>query len=135
MFRGDRLWFWLIEIGDGEDGEEVVGPYGLSERIKLYKGSGFSLCSVFNSSSSPRHLKSKKQTLLVQFDIKSAYPSFFKMKSSTAFALATALSGITCTFAQTDRGNETIPGLGERKQEVLDAGANTLDLAIAMLET
>ncbi|KAJ5827297.1 hypothetical protein N7447_004060 [Penicillium robsamsonii] len=34
-----------------------------------------------------------------------------------------------------DRGNETIAGLGERKQAVLDAGGNTRDMAIAMLET
>ncbi|PLN82054.1 hypothetical protein BDW42DRAFT_185032 [Aspergillus taichungensis] len=34
-----------------------------------------------------------------------------------------------------DRGNETIAGLGERKQAVVSAGGNTRDLAIAMLET
>ncbi|KAJ5506101.1 hypothetical protein LT330_009026 [Penicillium expansum] len=34
-----------------------------------------------------------------------------------------------------DRGNETISGLGARKQEVVGAGGNTRDLAIAMLET
>lgn len=34
-----------------------------------------------------------------------------------------------------DRGNETISGLGTRKQAVLGAGGNTRDLAIAMLET
>jgi hypothetical protein len=34
-----------------------------------------------------------------------------------------------------DRGNETIAGLGTRKQALLDAGGNTRDLAIAMLET
>ena len=56
------------------------------------------------------------------------------MKYSIAFAL-TALSSITCTLAQTDRGSEIIAGLGSRKQEVLGAGADTLDLAIAMLET
>ncbi|KAJ5441408.1 hypothetical protein N7491_003814 [Penicillium cf. griseofulvum] len=33
------------------------------------------------------------------------------------------------------RGNETIVGLGVRKQEVVGAGGNTRDLAIAMLET
>jgi hypothetical protein len=33
------------------------------------------------------------------------------------------------------RGNDTITGLGARKQAVLDAGGNTRDLAIAMLET
>lgn len=34
-----------------------------------------------------------------------------------------------------DRGKETVAGLGHRKQAVLQAGGNTLDLAIAMLET
>ncbi|KAL2835497.1 hypothetical protein BJY01DRAFT_238820 [Aspergillus pseudoustus] len=34
-----------------------------------------------------------------------------------------------------DRGSETVSGLGQRKQAVLNAGGNTLDLAIAMLET
>ncbi|KAL4745493.1 hypothetical protein BDW72DRAFT_208161 [Aspergillus terricola var. indicus] len=34
-----------------------------------------------------------------------------------------------------NRGNDTISGLGARKQAVLDAGGNTRDLAIAMLET
>ena len=34
-----------------------------------------------------------------------------------------------------DRGSYTVSGLGSRKQAVLNAGGNTLDLAIAMLET
>jgi hypothetical protein len=39
-------------------------------------------------------------------------------------------------FAREDkRGFETVPGLGSRKQNILNAGGNTLDLAIAMLET
>ncbi|KAJ6188060.1 hypothetical protein N7519_002968 [Penicillium mononematosum] len=33
------------------------------------------------------------------------------------------------------RGNQTVAGLGARKQEVVAAGGNTRDLAIAMLET
>lgn len=33
-----------------------------------------------------------------------------------------------------DRGHYTVPGLGENKKSILDAGGNTLDLAIAMLE-
>jgi hypothetical protein len=36
---------------------------------------------------------------------------------------------------QSDRGSYTVSGLGSRKQQVLNAGGNTLDLAIAMLET
>ena len=34
-----------------------------------------------------------------------------------------------------DRGSYTVSGLGSRKSAVLSAGGNTLDLAIAMLET
>lgn len=34
-----------------------------------------------------------------------------------------------------DRGFYQVAGLGSRKQEVIAAGGNTLDLAIAMLET
>jgi hypothetical protein len=34
-----------------------------------------------------------------------------------------------------DRGSETVRGLGQRKRAVLNAGGNTIDLAIAMLET
>ncbi|KAJ5182366.1 hypothetical protein N7449_012513 [Penicillium cf. viridicatum] len=34
-----------------------------------------------------------------------------------------------------DRGSYTISGLGGRKQEIVNAGGNTRDLAIAMLET
>ncbi|MDQ2716621.1 MAG: hypothetical protein M3Z08_17080 [Chloroflexota bacterium] len=37
-------------------------------------------------------------------------------------------SGMSC-------GSYSIPGLGARKQQVLKAGASTLDLAVAMLET
>ncbi|KAK1763272.1 hypothetical protein QBC33DRAFT_248557 [Phialemonium atrogriseum] len=36
---------------------------------------------------------------------------------------------------QGDRGSYTVSGLGARKQAVQSAGGNTLDLAIAMLET
>ena len=34
-----------------------------------------------------------------------------------------------------DRGSYTVSGLGSAKQAILNAGGNTLDLAIAMLET
>ncbi|CAG8899228.1 unnamed protein product [Penicillium egyptiacum] len=34
-----------------------------------------------------------------------------------------------------DRGSENVPGIGSRKQAILNAGGNTLDIAIAMLET
>lgn len=37
--------------------------------------------------------------------------------------------------SRADRGSYTVSGLGSRKQAILNAGGNTLDLAIAMLET
>lgn len=39
------------------------------------------------------------------------------------------------TRADGDRGSYAVDGLGTRKQAVLDAGGNAMDLAIAMLET
>lgn len=33
-----------------------------------------------------------------------------------------------------DRGQYTVSGLGSRKKAIIDAGGNSLDLAIAMLE-
>ena len=45
-------------------------------------------------------------------------------------ALATVASA-----APGDRGSYTVSGLGARKQAILNAGGNTLDIAIAMLET
>lgn len=47
-------------------------------------------------------------------------------------ALAAPSDGVT---KRDDRGSYTVPGLGARKQAILNAGGNTLDLAIAMLET
>jgi hypothetical protein len=38
-------------------------------------------------------------------------------------------------FAADKRGSYTIPGLGKRKQEILNNGGGVWDLAIAMLET
>jgi hypothetical protein len=42
---------------------------------------------------------------------------------------------VVASAASGDRGSYTVPGLGSRKQAILNAGGNTLDLAIAMLET
>jgi hypothetical protein len=39
------------------------------------------------------------------------------------------------TRAAGDRGSYTVSGLGNRKKAIIGAGGNTLDLAIAMLET
>lgn len=50
--------------------------------------------------------------------------------------LATILPlALGSVLPRADRGNYAVAGLGARKQELLDAGANTMDMAIAMLET
>ncbi|KAL4982235.1 hypothetical protein BDW68DRAFT_61987 [Aspergillus falconensis] len=50
--------------------------------------------------------------------------------------LSSALTGQNGFMTRAgDRGSDIISGLGARKQAVLDAGGNTRDLAIAMLET
>jgi hypothetical protein len=46
-----------------------------------------------------------------------------------------SVTGQLAARDDSDRGNETVSGLGTRKQAVLTAGGNTRDLAIAMLET
>ncbi len=43
--------------------------------------------------------------------------------------------GTVASAAPGDRGSYTVSGLGSRKQAILNAGGNTLDIAIAMLET
>lgn len=57
-----------------------------------------------------------------------------------SFLSLVAISGLTVAFPVTlnvraDRGSYTANGLGNRKQQVLNAGGSPLDLAIAMLET
>lgn len=57
-----------------------------------------------------------------------------------ALALASAVTSSPVTKFKLDaraddRGNETVSGLGTRKQAVIGVGGNTRDLAIAMLET
>ncbi|KEY73073.1 hypothetical protein S7711_06146 [Stachybotrys chartarum IBT 7711] len=57
-----------------------------------------------------------------------------------AFLLGTAQSsaipqGHAVEARQNDRGSYTVSGLSSGKQAILNAGGNTLDLAIAMLET
>lgn len=54
-------------------------------------------------------------------------------------SLATAVSVTAAPFAISaradDRGSYEVSGLGSRKQEILNAGGSTLDIAIAMLES
>lgn len=49
--------------------------------------------------------------------------------------ISSPVTGFKLAARDDPRGNETISGLGARKQEVTGAGGNTRDLAIAMLET
>ncbi len=53
---------------------------------------------------------------------------------TTVTAAAPAAQALTCPSGMSC-GSYTVSGLGARKQQVLNAGANTLDLAVAMLET
>jgi hypothetical protein len=64
---------------------------------------------------------------------------FLSLANSLALVSAVLSSPVadskTVVARADDRGTETISGLGARKQAVLNAGGNTRDLAIAMLET
>ena len=51
-----------------------------------------------------------------------------------AYTLAFLALGAVVS-AQEDRGQQTVAGLGESKQAILDAGGDTKDMALAMLET
>jgi hypothetical protein len=62
------------------------------------------------------------------------------MKTSALFfGLLSAASVGAAPFAvkarADDRGSYEVSGLGSRKQEILNAGGSTLDIAIAMLES
>ncbi|KAG5796065.1 hypothetical protein H9Q69_004899 [Fusarium xylarioides] len=57
---------------------------------------------------------------------------FTKMQLTSLLTIITLVS--VSFAARGDRGSYTVSGLGTRKQAVLNAGGNTLDLAIAMLE-
>ncbi|KAJ5968349.1 hypothetical protein N7501_004597 [Penicillium viridicatum] len=46
-----------------------------------------------------------------------------------------SLALMTAVVSAADRGSYTSPGIGDRKKAILDAGGNTRDMAIAMLET
>ncbi|EEY19718.1 conserved hypothetical protein [Verticillium alfalfae VaMs.102] len=53
----------------------------------------------------------------------------------TASPVTRTRSGETLLEKRQDRGLYSVSGLGARKQAILNAGGNSLDLAIAMLET
>ncbi|KAF4764672.1 hypothetical protein N7455_010595 [Penicillium solitum] len=46
-----------------------------------------------------------------------------------------SLALMAAVVSAADRGSYTSPGIGARKKAILDAGGNTRDMAIAMLET
>ncbi|KAJ6034981.1 uncharacterized protein N7446_009740 [Penicillium canescens] len=49
--------------------------------------------------------------------------------------ISSPATGFKLATRDDDRGSQTVPGLGTRKQAVIGAGGNTRDMAIAMLET
>ncbi|KAJ5965387.1 hypothetical protein N7481_012101 [Penicillium waksmanii] len=61
--------------------------------------------------------------------------SFFGVLALIPTVISSPVAGFKLATRGDDRGNETVSGLGVRKQEVTGAGGNTRDLAIAMLET
>jgi hypothetical protein len=87
------------------------------------------------------------------FNINSQGPRDFASYSCSKMQLLTLLSalafvpsvlsasipgpsgGLNLVARDGDRGHYTVSGLGARKQAILNAGGNTQDLAIAMLET
>ncbi|KAK4125668.1 hypothetical protein N657DRAFT_274077 [Parathielavia appendiculata] len=54
--------------------------------------------------------------------------------AAAAVAVPVSEPASVALTARQDRGWYTVSGLGSRKQAILNAGGNTLDLAIAMLE-
>lgn len=109
--------------------------------LKLYKISGYKkelLSSTFFIKIKAFNLIRNCQTT------KPSYPFYCKMQLlslvSVMALVPAVLSSPVAEFKKIavradDRGHEIISGLGARKQAVVDAGGNTRDLAIAMLET
>ncbi|MDQ2906616.1 MAG: hypothetical protein M3Y81_24135 [Chloroflexota bacterium] len=72
-------------------------------------------------------------TLLGVTIVLTAFASLPK-HASAAMSLPDRASAAGCPSGMSC-GSYSIPGLGARKQQILKAGASTLDLAVAMLET
>jgi hypothetical protein len=92
------------------------------------------LCNLPFTSNSKSPLKASQA---------SSHSQPFIMHLSNLFALALAATAMAAPASDAatpalekrqDRGSYTVGGLGSRKQAILNAGGNTLDLAIAMLE-
>ncbi|KAJ5099275.1 hypothetical protein N7532_006276 [Penicillium argentinense] len=61
--------------------------------------------------------------------------TFFGALALIPAVTSSPVTGYKLAARDDKRGNETVAGLGARKQAVTGAGGNTRDLAIAMLET
>jgi hypothetical protein len=77
-----------------------------------------------------KNMKSKGRFPLLKFVFVALL--LFSALAVSAFKFSTSASAASCP---TTCGSYTIAGLGARKQQVLKAGASTLDLAVAMEET
>ena len=63
--------------------------------------------------------------------------SLFTSLALVSAVVSSPAADLNVNVARADdqRGSYIVPGLGARKQEILKAGGNTRDMAIAMLET
>jgi hypothetical protein len=77
----------------------------------------------------------KAHQAIPSLDIKPVTMKVFQLLLSSALALGALAAPHDEMTKRADRGSYTVSGLGSRKQAILNAGGNTLDLAIAMLET
>jgi hypothetical protein len=77
-----------------------------------------------------KNMKSKGRFYLLKFVFTALL--LFSALAVSAVKFSTSASAASCP---TTCGSYTISGLGSRKQQVLKAGASTLDLAVAMEET
>lgn len=75
-------------------------------------------------------MKSKGRFQLLKFGFVALL--LFSALTVSAVKFSTGVKAASCP---TTCGSYTVSGLGSRKQQVLRAGASTLDLAVAMLET
>lgn len=63
------------------------------------------------------------------------YPLLYIQMQLNIFSSLFVLFAIIATVLAADNGHYTVANLGKRKQEILNNGGTTLELAIAMLET
>lgn len=62
--------------------------------------------------------------------------SLFASLALVSAVVSFPAAGLSSNVARADdRGSYIVPGLGDRKKDILNAGGNTRDMAIAMLET